>query len=234
MRKSSQHIWSNMNIQAQLSPGLGCRKTSVWEMILSVQVLVASARASSSSSPGSSSVLSAWPRFSPVYWSGSTVWSLTALLCAHGADWKSAAAGSLPGQPGWWTDQHPQPTASGPWRASSRSPAVLGGPKALRWPGGFAARSKMPNNNSLTPAACALQQEGEREHLRERQRDEKRLKVIKNKKTKQKNQVTDEFFYFPIVSGPRRYLRPLSSEDAITCVLTWPGSIDAKIKPTAG
>lgn len=52
-----------------LSPGLGCSKTSVWEIILSVHVLVASARARSSSSPGSNSVLSAWPRLSPVYWS---------------------------------------------------------------------------------------------------------------------------------------------------------------------
>lgn len=77
---NSRHVYTEKRRQLQytykgmygLSPGLGCSKTSTWEIILSVQVLVASARARSSSSPGSNSVLSAWPRLSPVYWSGTT------------------------------------------------------------------------------------------------------------------------------------------------------------------
>lgn len=55
------------NTPASVWPAFGCSKTSVWEIILSVQFLVASARASSSSRPGSNNVLSAWPNVSPVY-----------------------------------------------------------------------------------------------------------------------------------------------------------------------
>lgn len=114
-----------------LSPGLGCSKTSVWKIILSVQVLVESARARSSSSTGSNSVLSAWPRLSPVYWSRMTAtlclilrtfeYILFYILSLFYTNHIYYHRGvyfllMLPEQPGWWTDQRPQLAALNPWQ----------------------------------------------------------------------------------------------------------------------
>lgn len=64
----------------------------------------------------------------------------------------------------------------------------------------------------------------EREHLREHRPIQRDVNVLNRSKKKKKkpheNQVIDKSFYFPIVLGPRPYLRLLSSADAITCMPT--------------
>lgn len=60
----------------------------------------------------------------------------------------------LPEQPGWWTDQHPPPAASNPWRRPSRSLVALGGSADSQRSGGTATAIKRPtgdhSDNCLT------------------------------------------------------------------------------------
>lgn len=136
------------NIPVLVWPVLGCNKTSVWEIIWSVQVLVASARARSASRPGSSDVLSVWPRVSPVYcqthdhqhygetmtteWRTTTQIFISDVYSVNMLRSVTLPVSVVPARLGWWTDQRPRPAASGPWWRLPRSLAApFGGPSPL-------------------------------------------------------------------------------------------------------